>query len=79
MLQVFRKFSNSLGPDALQFLEAVLDENEIVDEEIETSIEVLAKEYNKEDGACHDCGRLFFLTSTRRHDEGVRGRFAQSL
>ena len=50
-LQFFRKFSNSLGPDSLQFLEGILDEHDISDDDIETSIELLAKEYSKEDGA----------------------------
>ena len=48
--KVFRKFSNSLGPDALAFLESVLDQHDISDEDVETSIELIAKEYNKEDG-----------------------------
>ncbi|KAF5333197.1 hypothetical protein D9611_002432 [Ephemerocybe angulata] len=51
VIKVFRKFSNSIGPDALQFLEDVLDENDIPDEDIESSIELIAKEYNKEDDA----------------------------
>ena len=49
-VQVFRKFSNSLGPDALQFLESILDEHDIADADVESSIELIAKEYNKEDG-----------------------------
>jgi DNA polymerase epsilon subunit 2 len=47
---VFRKFSNSLGPESLDFIEQILDEHRIQDEEIEASIEALAKEYNKQDG-----------------------------
>ncbi|KAG6378675.1 hypothetical protein JVT61DRAFT_12946 [Boletus reticuloceps] len=49
--QVFRKYSHSLGPEALQFLEEVLDRHEIADEEIESSIETIAREYNKQDDA----------------------------
>lgn len=49
-IQVFRKYSNSLGPDALSFLEQVLDAHEIEDQDVESSIEALAKEYNKQDG-----------------------------
>jgi DNA polymerase epsilon subunit 2 len=49
--QVFRKFSNSLSPEALEFVENILVENEIQDINAESSVEVLAKEYNKQDGA----------------------------
>ena len=52
-LQVFRKYSNSLGPDALALVEDILDEYEDWDEsEIEESLDHLAREYNKQDGAC---------------------------
>ncbi|TFK43454.1 epsilon DNA polymerase [Crucibulum laeve] len=51
IIKVFRKFSNSLGPDALVLLEDILDQHEITDEEIESSLETLAKEYNKQDDA----------------------------
>ncbi|KAF9076745.1 DNA polymerase alpha/epsilon subunit B-domain-containing protein [Rhodocollybia butyracea] len=51
IIKVFRKFSNSLGPDSLDFLEQILDAHEIEDENVETSIETLAKEYNKQDDA----------------------------
>jgi len=47
---VFRKFSNSLGPDTLQFIEQILDTHEIEDIDVESSLETLAKEYNKQDG-----------------------------
>lgn len=47
---MFRKFSNSLGPDALKLVEDILDQHEIAGPDIETSLEVLAKEYNKQDG-----------------------------
>ncbi|KAF8897632.1 epsilon DNA polymerase [Infundibulicybe gibba] len=51
IIKVFRKFSNSLGPDALDLLEDILDRHEIADVDVETSIETLAKEYNKQDDA----------------------------
>jgi hypothetical protein len=47
---VFRKFSNSLGPDALHLIEQILDAHEIEHADIEPSLETLAKEYNKQDG-----------------------------
>ena len=49
-LQVFRKYSHSLGPEELDFLEDVLDRHEISDNDVENSIELIAKEYNKQDG-----------------------------
>ncbi|KAL0572043.1 DNA-directed DNA polymerase epsilon, subunit B [Marasmius crinis-equi] len=51
IIKVFRKFSNSLGPDALDFLEQILDAHEIDDSEVESSVETIAKEYNKQDDA----------------------------
>ncbi|KAJ8086741.1 DNA-directed DNA polymerase epsilon, subunit B [Marasmius tenuissimus] len=51
IIKVFRKFSNSLGPDALEFLEQILDAHEIDDSEVESSVETIAKEYNKQDDA----------------------------
>lgn len=39
-----------MGPDALEFLEDVLDKHEIRDEDVEYSIDLIAKEYNKQDG-----------------------------
>ncbi|KAK7470534.1 DNA-directed DNA polymerase epsilon, subunit B [Stygiomarasmius scandens] len=51
IIKVFRKYSNSLGPDALDLLEQILDVHEIAEEDIESSIEALAKEYNKQDDA----------------------------
>ncbi|KAG6336845.1 hypothetical protein ID866_2241 [Astraeus odoratus] len=50
-IQVFRKYSHSLGPEALQFLEEVLDRHKIEDADVEFSIETIAKEYNKQDDA----------------------------
>ncbi|KAF7352703.1 DNA polymerase epsilon subunit [Mycena venus] len=49
--QVFRKYSNSLGPDTLELLEAILDSHEIEDADVESSIETIAREYNKQDDA----------------------------
>ncbi|KAJ7665519.1 DNA polymerase epsilon, subunit B [Mycena rosella] len=51
IIKVFRKYSNSLGPDTLELLEAILDNHEIEDAEVEVSIETLAREYNKQDDA----------------------------
>ncbi|KAH9951642.1 epsilon DNA polymerase [Amylocystis lapponica] len=51
IIKVFRKYSHSLGPEALEFVEELLDRHEIADEEVEFSIEWIAKEYNKQDDA----------------------------
>jgi DNA polymerase epsilon subunit 2 len=58
ILQVFRKFSNSLGPDALEVLEGILDYHEIEDADVESSLETLAKEYNKQDGTSNSCSSV---------------------
>lgn len=50
--QVFRKYSHSLGPEALEFVEEVLERHEIPDDQVEQSVEWIAKEYNKQDGEC---------------------------
>ena len=55
---MFRKFSNSLGPDALELVEEILNHHEIEDDDVESSLETLAKEYNKQDGTFKV---LFFL------------------
>lgn len=39
-----------MGPDALEFLEGVLDKHEIREGDVEYSIDLIAKEYNKQDG-----------------------------
>ena len=49
-MQVFRKYSHSLGPESLEFLEEILERHEIPDEDADFSIEWIAKEYNKQDG-----------------------------
>ncbi|KAF8351368.1 DNA polymerase alpha/epsilon subunit B-domain-containing protein [Amanita rubescens] len=51
IIKVFRKYSNSLGPDALELVEEILAEHEIQDADIESSLETLVKEYNKQDDA----------------------------
>ncbi|KAF8165254.1 epsilon DNA polymerase [Crassisporium funariophilum] len=51
IIKVFRKFSNSLGPDALELLEGILNHHEIEDVDVDSSLETLAKEYNKQDDA----------------------------
>ncbi|KAG5342527.1 hypothetical protein C0989_000655 [Termitomyces sp. Mn162] len=51
VLKVFRKFSYSLGSEVSQRIEEILDENEIADDELETTIELLALEYSKQEGA----------------------------
>lgn len=48
--QIFRKYSHSLGPEALEFLEEILERHDVADEDVEFSIELIAKEYNKQDG-----------------------------
>jgi DNA polymerase epsilon subunit 2 len=49
--QVFRKYSHSLGPNALEVLEDICDQHGFADDEIEHIMETLATEYNKQDGA----------------------------
>ncbi|KZT20388.1 DNA polymerase epsilon subunit B [Neolentinus lepideus HHB14362 ss-1] len=51
IIKVFRKYSHALGPDALEFLEEILDAHDILDEQVEDSIDLIAKEYNKQDDA----------------------------
>ncbi|OJT04135.1 DNA polymerase epsilon subunit B [Trametes pubescens] len=51
IIKVFRKYGHSLGPESLEFLEELLDRHEIADEEVEFSMEWMAKEYNKQDDA----------------------------
>jgi hypothetical protein len=72
--QVFRKYSNSLGPDTLELLEAILDSHEIEDADVESSIDTIAREYNKQDGAFQYLSiALLLLTAqhSRRADESV--------
>ncbi|KAF8913996.1 epsilon DNA polymerase [Gymnopilus junonius] len=71
IIKVFRKFSNSLGPEALRLVEDILDEHEIFDPDIETSIEMLAKEYNKQDGES-DKGVHYLCCFLRRVHESLQ-------
>ncbi|RDB22824.1 DNA polymerase epsilon subunit B [Hypsizygus marmoreus] len=49
ILKVFRKFSYSLGPEASAYLDEILDHHEIADEDIESTIEIIALEYSKQE------------------------------
>ena len=60
ILQVFRKFSYSLGPDVSELLEGILDHHEIADKDIESSLETLVVEYSKQDGKLPNA--IMFLT-----------------
>ncbi|KIP10726.1 hypothetical protein PHLGIDRAFT_22162 [Phlebiopsis gigantea 11061_1 CR5-6] len=51
IIKVFRKYSHSLGPEALEFIEDVLERHDIPDEQVEQAVEWVAKEYNKQDDA----------------------------
>lgn len=51
IIRVFRKYSHSLGPEELEYLDEILKEHDITDEDVEMSIELIAKEYNKQDGS----------------------------
>lgn len=52
LLQVFRKYGHSLGPESLEFLEEILEQHDIPQEDVEFSVEWIAREYNKQDGEC---------------------------
>ncbi|KAH8830491.1 DNA polymerase alpha/epsilon subunit B-domain-containing protein [Flagelloscypha sp. PMI_526] len=52
VIKIFRKYSNSLGPDALELVEQILRrENKIDEGDISEAVEYLAREYNKQDDA----------------------------
>ncbi|KAI0347310.1 epsilon DNA polymerase [Trametopsis cervina] len=51
IIKVFRKYSHSLGPEALEFLEDILNRHDVADEDVEYSVEWIAKEYNMQDDA----------------------------
>jgi hypothetical protein len=61
----------------LAFVEKILDESEIDDAELESGLETLAKEYNKQDGKlvlsmmCINS----YTDRIRRDDEGLCRRF----
>ena len=72
--QVFRKYSHALGPDALDFLEDALDKHDIRDEDVEYSVDLIAKEYNKQDGELepkNPIGSRFDSATLRRRHESV--------
>lgn len=81
--QVFRKYSHALGPDVLDFLEGVLDKHEIADEDVEYSIDLIAKEYNKQDGRFGRlaplCPELTPLPLVRRSDESIGRGVGKSI
>ncbi|KAL1706404.1 DNA polymerase alpha/epsilon subunit B-domain-containing protein [Schizophyllum commune] len=76
IVKVFRKYSNSLGPDALALVEDILDEYEDWDEsEIEESLDHLAREYNKQDDAVMKVNvdvlrRVFYSLQNANDDPG---------
>ena len=45
-----RKYQLSLKPEAIAYLENVLDEYEIEDDQVQEAVEYMAKEYMKQDG-----------------------------
>lgn len=80
--QVFRKYSHALGPDALDFLEDALDKHEIRDEDVEYSVDLIAKEYNKQDGqseAYDASGPRSDSTAIRRSYESFGHRPAKGV
>jgi hypothetical protein len=79
--QVFRKYSNSLGPDTLELLETILDNHEIEDADVESSIETIAREYNKQDGVLQylDVSFVPLIVLSRRVDESVGRRSSARL
>lgn len=51
ILKVFtRKYQLSLTSEAIQFLEEILEEHEVQDEDVQHSVELLAREYSVQDG-----------------------------
>ena len=51
IIRIFRKYSHSLGPEELEYLDEIIKEHDISDEDVEMSVELIAKEYNKQDGS----------------------------
>ncbi|KAG6872882.1 hypothetical protein C0993_001857, partial [Termitomyces sp. T159_Od127] len=70
---VFRKFSYSLAPEVSQRVEEILDENEIADEELESTIEMLALEYSKQE----DVNMKVDLNILERVYQGMRNQTEQ--
>ena len=46
----FAKYKNTLGPQVISFIEDLLDRHGIEDTEVASSVEHLAREYNRQDG-----------------------------
>ncbi len=77
IIRVFRKYSHSLGPKELEYLNEILKEHDISDEDVERSIELIAKEYNKQDGSSallvshlEAWGLTHFISPPRCYNEG---------
>ncbi|KLO18036.1 epsilon DNA polymerase [Schizopora paradoxa] len=53
IIKGFRKYSHSLGPESIQFIESICEEHGFADDpaQIENAVEHLAKEYNQQDDA----------------------------
>jgi DNA polymerase epsilon subunit 2 len=51
-IQGFRKYSHSLGPESLAFVEEICTEHGFLDDpsQVESAVEHLAKEYNQQEG-----------------------------
>ena len=43
LVQVFRKYSHSLGPEALDFVEEILERHDIADEQVEQAVEWISE------------------------------------
>lgn len=72
--QVFRKYSHSLGPEALEYVEEILDTHEIPEQDVEYAVEWIAKEYNKQDGEYLELpGHTGDLMKLRCTYEGIIG------
>jgi DNA polymerase epsilon subunit 2 len=73
IIRVFRKYSHSLGPDELEYLDQILKEHDISEEDVEMSIELIAKEYNRQDGLSVDVSSQGSgLTPTFRQDATMK-------
>jgi|SRR6266403_3653003 len=90
IIRVFRKYSHSLGPEELEYLNEILKEHDISDEDVERSIELIAKEYNKQDGSSApiwylisrlECSRssLFRKDATMKVSVEILNRVYQTL
>lgn len=62
-IKVFRKFSYSLGPDASRYLESLLDFHQVADEDIESTMEIIALEYSKQEGKSTNLPSVAFYSS----------------